>query len=398
MMRAMQRHGRAVAWVLAASLAWMSVPRRAEAEVIDRVVAVLDEEAIFLSELERRARPFLIDIPASAPAEERAARRQAVLREVLDRMIDDALLRQAATRLHVSVTDEDVDQFIERIARERGATVDQMYEALQHEGVSRADYRAHMETEVRRLKVLQQRVRGRISITDADLQEAYRRCRANRGAPGVDGQSFAHIEAQGLAAWLRRLKQEMRAMQYRCAPLLRVWIPKANGGQRPLGIPTIRDRVAQMAVLLVLGPIFDEDLFPWQYGFREGMDAKMALRRVHFGIADRGARERERRGQRLFTTGPVEIVGVHLQHHVAAVVAPGQFGQHLIGALVARARQQVLVLGRPVAVGEVDVHESLAPGTNQVERVLPGRRGVRKVERQVVVVEIGRIPARLLSL
>ena len=73
--------------------------------------------------------------------------------------------------------------------------------------------------------------------------------------------------------------------------LLRVWIPTANGGQRPLGIPTIRDRVTQMAVLLVLGRIFDEDLFPWQYGFREGRDAKMALRRIHFGIAERGARE-----------------------------------------------------------------------------------------------------------
>jgi hypothetical protein len=123
------------------------------------------------------------------------------------------------------------------------------------------------------------------------VHEAYRRCRANRGAPGVDGETFAHIDEHGVAAWLQRLRQELRTRRYRCAPLLRVWIPKANGGQRPLGIPTIRDRVAQMAVLLVLGPIFDEDLFPWQYGFREGMDAKMALRRIHFGIADRGARE-----------------------------------------------------------------------------------------------------------
>lgn len=123
------------------------------------------------------------------------------------------------------------------------------------------------------------------------LYEAYRRCRANRGAPGADGETFKAIEDQGLATWLQRLRQELVTKQYRCRPLLRVWIPKANGGQRPLGIPTIGDRVAQMAVLLVLGPIFDEDLFPWQYGFREGLDAKMALRRIHFGIAERGARE-----------------------------------------------------------------------------------------------------------
>ena len=66
------------------------------------------------------------------------------------------------------------------------------------------------------------------------LLEAYRRCRANRGAPGVDGESFENIEAAGLTTWLQRLRQALRTKQYRCAPLLRVWIPKANGGQRPL--------------------------------------------------------------------------------------------------------------------------------------------------------------------
>lgn len=123
------------------------------------------------------------------------------------------------------------------------------------------------------------------------LAVAYRRCRANRGAPGVDGERFEHIDEQGLTVWLERLQQELRAKTYKPRPLLRVWIPKANGGERPLGIPCIRDRVAQMAVLLVIGPIFEADLFPWQYGFRTGLDAKMALRRTHFGIADRGARE-----------------------------------------------------------------------------------------------------------
>ena len=94
------------------------------------------------------------------------------------------------------------------------------------------------------------------------LQVAYRRCRANRGAPGYDGISFERIEEQGLDGWLERLRQEMVAGEYRPQPLLRVWIPKAQGGQRPLGIPAIRDRVAQMAA--VLG--FELDPQFWSYG------------------------------------------------------------------------------------------------------------------------------------
>ena len=123
------------------------------------------------------------------------------------------------------------------------------------------------------------------------LSEAYRRCRANRGAPGVDGETFEAIESQGRDLWLERLQQELKGKTYQPRPLLRVWIPKANGGERPLAVPCIRDRVAQAAVLLVLEPIFEPDLSPRQYGFRRGLDAKMALRRIHFTVVERGKRE-----------------------------------------------------------------------------------------------------------
>ena len=89
------------------------------------------------------------------------------------------------------------------------------------------------------------------------LREAYRRCRANHGAPGVDGVSFAQIEERGAESWLGEVRQELIDGNYRPQPLLRVWIPKSNGGQRPLGIPTVKDRVVQMALLLVIGPIFE---------------------------------------------------------------------------------------------------------------------------------------------
>jgi group II intron reverse transcriptase/maturase len=123
------------------------------------------------------------------------------------------------------------------------------------------------------------------------LAEAYRRCRANGGAPGVDGQTFEQIESAGVGPWLAALREELRRREYRPQPLLRVWIAKSNGGQRPLGIPSIRDRVAQMAVLLVIGPIFEADLCDEQYGFRPGVDAKMAVRRVYFNVTERGLRE-----------------------------------------------------------------------------------------------------------
>jgi RNA-directed DNA polymerase len=94
------------------------------------------------------------------------------------------------------------------------------------------------------------------------LHHAYDLARANRGAPGVDGVTFAAIEAAGLEEWLSGLRKDLVAKTYRPEPVRRVMIPKPGGGERPLGIPTIRDRVVQTAAKLVLEPIFEADLDP----------------------------------------------------------------------------------------------------------------------------------------
>jgi group II intron reverse transcriptase/maturase len=115
------------------------------------------------------------------------------------------------------------------------------------------------------------------------LAFAYACSKANQGVPGVDGRDFADIEEYGLGRWLDELSQELRGRTYRPEPVRRVYIPKPDDPtrQRPLGIPTIRDRVAQMAVLLVLAPIFEADLPPEQYAYREGWRPLDAVQHVH---------------------------------------------------------------------------------------------------------------------
>src|SRR5918994_4941812 len=102
------------------------------------------------------------------------------------------------------------------------------------------------------------------------LRHAYALARANAGAPGVDGETFTAIAASGLEEWLAGLRQELTTKKYRPAPVRRVMIPKPGGGERPLGIPTIRDRVVQTAAKLVLEPILEADLDPAAYGYRPG--------------------------------------------------------------------------------------------------------------------------------
>ncbi len=122
------------------------------------------------------------------------------------------------------------------------------------------------------------------------LDFAYRVCRHNGGAAGVDGETFEDIESSGADRWLGQLAEELRKKTYRPEPVLRVWIPKPDGLRRPLGVPTIRDRVVQTAATLVLEPIFEADLPSEQYAYRQGRSAHDGVRRVH-ALINTGHRE-----------------------------------------------------------------------------------------------------------
>jgi len=112
------------------------------------------------------------------------------------------------------------------------------------------------------------------------LAHAYAQCRSNKGAPGVDGQDFPDVESYGVERWLGELALALRQETYRPDPIRRVFIPKANGKLRPLGISTLRDRVCMTAAMLVLEPIFEADLPPEQYAYRRGRNAQEAVTEV----------------------------------------------------------------------------------------------------------------------
>jgi RNA-directed DNA polymerase len=118
------------------------------------------------------------------------------------------------------------------------------------------------------------------------LNHAFQLCRANGGAAGVDDQTFEDIEQYGVDRWLGELTEELRGKTYRALAVRRVWIPKADDKLRPLGIPTIRDRVVQTAVVLVLGPIFEADLPPEQHAYRPGTGVLKAIQAVQGLLSD----------------------------------------------------------------------------------------------------------------
>ena len=112
------------------------------------------------------------------------------------------------------------------------------------------------------------------------LRESYKRCKANRGSAGVDGMTFMDVEIYGIDKFLAEIVAELESKTYKPQPVLRVYIPKANGKTRPLGIPVIKDRVIQMAVKLVIEPIFEADFEESSYGFRPRRSSGDAVRQI----------------------------------------------------------------------------------------------------------------------
>ena len=135
------------------------------------------------------------------------------------------------------------------------------------------------------------------------LAFAYRSCKANKGAAGVDGVDFEGIEAYGADRWLGELAERLRKKDYKPEAVKRVWIPKPNGKLRPLGIPTITDRVVQTAAMIVLEPIFEADLQPEQYAYREGRGAQDAVKAVH----------------RLLSTGHQQVIDADLSGYFDSI-------------------------------------------------------------------------------
>jgi group II intron reverse transcriptase/maturase len=135
------------------------------------------------------------------------------------------------------------------------------------------------------------------------LTHAYACCKANGGAAGVDDQTFEHIESYGVERWLDEMTEELKSRTYKPQPVRRVYIPKPDGKQRPLGIPTIRDRVVQTAAVLVLEPIVEADLQPEQYAYRADRSALDAVKHVH----------------RLINTGHQQIVDADLSSYFDTV-------------------------------------------------------------------------------
>jgi peptidyl-prolyl cis-trans isomerase SurA len=158
---------------LLCGLAGTSVSRVAHADVVERVVAVINDEAIFLSQLRRRSAPFLGQVMQQSDKQKRLNKLGKIYERVLDKLIEEELIEQAAKRMQVRVNQQDIKRAIKRVKKRSGLTGDRFWKAVRKQGMTEAQYRRNLHHQLLRLKVLNKRVRGRVNITEADVRQRY---------------------------------------------------------------------------------------------------------------------------------------------------------------------------------------------------------------------------------
>ncbi len=182
----------------------------ASAEVIERVVATVNDEAIFLSEVRRRAAPFLSQVMATASQRERTALLERLYAQMLDVLIDEELIRQAAQRMQIRVSSADVDRAIENVRAQNNLSEEEFWEAVQAQGYSETAYRSDLRRQLLRLKVINTRVRGRVNITEEDVRREYDQAtrRANRRFRFRAAHVFLPLTANASATEVAAVRQE----------------------------------------------------------------------------------------------------------------------------------------------------------------------------------------------
>jgi RNA-directed DNA polymerase len=152
---------------------------------------------------------------------------------------------------------------------------------------------------------------------DYILIEAYKRAKMKNGSPGIDKQAFVDIEKEGLQKFLSTIKEELRTRTYKPQAVKRVWIDKENGGKRPLGIPTIKDRVVQAACKMVIEPIFEADFEESSHGFRPKRSAKGAIKEIKQNLKKGKTEVYDADLSKYFDTIPHEKLLIALKERIA---------------------------------------------------------------------------------
>lgn len=194
--------------VLLALAALVVAPARAD--VIEQVVATVNDEAIFLSDLRRQAVPFLPRVMSAPTQEERMTGLRALYQEILTKLIDQELIEQAAREMQVRVTSRDVDRAVLNVIRQNGLSEEEFWEAVRGQGFTQAQYRADVQKQLLRLKVLNQRVRGRVNITEADVRRRYeqRLRQANRSVRFRTSHLYLSLPEGASATDVRSVREE----------------------------------------------------------------------------------------------------------------------------------------------------------------------------------------------